>query len=128
MQRIQHWIAVIFSFYFAQAGCGLAVFFMFLLVRSDAMTNIFIGAVCALFCALVIFGLGLVTSLSVGPDNPHLSFAAIPSFALLYATAHYLLGHAPGPGFFIALLAVSLAHLGIMWIGWNMLGEDLAIA
>lgn len=128
MQRIQHWIAVIFSFYFAQAGCGLAVFLMFVLVRSGAAANILIGAVCALFCAMVIFGLGLVTSLSVGPENSQFVFAAIPAFALLYATAHYLLGHAPGTGFFIALVAVCLAHLGIIWIGWNVLGRDLAIA
>jgi hypothetical protein len=128
MQRIQHWIAVIFSFYFAQAGCALSVFLMFLLVRSGAAANIVIGGVCALFCAMVIFGLGLVTSLSVGPDNPHLAYASIPGFALLYGTAHLLLGHAPGAGFFVALLAVSLAHLAIIWIGWHVLGRDLAVA
>ncbi|MFP3905231.1 MAG: hypothetical protein ACLFWB_13375, partial [Armatimonadota bacterium] len=128
VDHIQRWVSITFSFYFAQAGCALSVFLMFLLVRSGAASNIVIGTLCALFCALVIVGLGFVSSLSIGPDHPLYAMASVPAFALLYATVHFLLEQAPTPGFFIVLLVVSLAHLAIVWLGWHVFGRDLAIA
>ncbi len=111
-------MAATFSFYFGQAGAGLCLMFVYVLVHGGAMRNLMVGLVTGGLVVMCIVGLGLMTGLSLGPQRERYIVASVPAFVLLYVTGHIGVGGPPGPGLFGGMVFAALAHLLMVWLLW----------
>jgi len=121
VDKVLHWISATFGFYFAQAGAGLGLFFIYVLAHRGAIPNIFVAMMLALFVVMIIAGLALMTCLGLALNGSrHLyTLASVPAFGLLYLTVHVLLAGPPEPIVFAAIAFAALAHLLLIWVMWG---------
>jgi len=116
-----------FSFYFAQAGSGLTIFFFYVLTRGGAMDSAIVSICLGIIVMLTLVALGLMTALSVSPHGQMYMLAAAGAFVLYYVTVHIALGGAPSPGLFAGTVGSALAHLVLVWLLWHHAAQDLEI-
>ncbi len=116
-----------FSFYFAQTGSGLSIFFFYVLARGDVTSNIIVSVCLGIIVMVTLAAFGLMTALSVNPHGPLYMLAAGGAFVLYYITVHVALGGAPGPGLFGGTVGSALLHLVLVWVLWQHAAEDLEI-
>ena len=128
VKRFQNWLPATFSFYFAQTGAGLTIFFLYILIRNGAASNPLVALVLGLFVAIIIVGLALMTRLALSMLAPHYMITAAPAFVLYYVTVHVALASPPTALIFGCIVATALVHLVLVWVLWTRVGEELELA
>ncbi len=121
VEKALHWVSATFGFYFAQAGAGLGLFFIYVLAHRGAIPNIFVGMMLALFVVMIIAGLALMTCLGLALNSSRYLYAlaSVPAFGLLYLTVHVLLSGPPGAWLFGGMAFAALSHLLLVWLMWG---------
>lgn len=118
MRRRDRVMSALFSFYFAQCGAGLTLFFAYVMVRHQKLFAIPSALVVSALAMLIVIGLGLMTCMSIDPQRPLYMLVCVPAFGLYYLTAHVALGGPPELKLFLGIIGAALVHLlavGLLW-------------
>jgi hypothetical protein len=118
----------VFSFYFAQCGTGLTLFFAFLLLHNPPMAGIMTTLTVPVLVLMILTGFGLMTCMSIDPQRPRYMLTCVPAFGLFYLSVHVALGGPPEPKLFAGMVAAALAHLLAVWLLWHRSEPAMEIA